>query len=272
MHTGPQYTPTPQRPAGARGSALLIGALSFAVVFLLIVSVTVGYLVLRPSQGGGGDGGATASRTSATSTEPTADGSETATGSESATPTEVEAERCWSPPTTERTSQNPSGKLRGGGLQFIPPAVYDQRAAPSGVSFANDLQGAQARVEDSWYSTMFVGTIEWQPGVEYPGAEAASQAIVSCFYSANIWGDTSGRSLEDEVTEPVTIAGLPGYRTTAVITFAEDDLERTDATELVVVVLETDQGPSVFGTETAVGVTEHEEAADAAYDSLTGIV
>ena len=35
--------------------------------------------------------------------------------------------------------------------------------------------------------------------------------------------------------------------------------------------LETDQGPSLFVTETAVGVPEHEEAADQAYASLTGI-
>ncbi|MGO1422477.1 MAG: hypothetical protein ACTHVK_03220, partial [Brachybacterium sp.] len=61
------------------------------------------------------------------------------------------------------------------------------------------------------------------------------------------------------------------YRTTATVNFASDPLERTDATELDIVVLETDEGPSVFGTETAVGVTEHEEAADAAYETLTGV-
>ena len=55
------------------------------------------------------------------------------------------------------------------------------------------------------------------------------------------------------------------------VNFASDPLERTDATELVVVVLETDQGPSVFGADTAIGVTEHEEAVDEAYESLTGI-
>ena len=97
---------------------------------------------------------------------------------------------------------------------------------------------------------------------EYPGAEAASKTITNCFYSANIWGDTKGRSLDDQVTEPVTIAGMPGYRTTGIVNFSHSPMELTSATELVVVVLETDQGPSVFVTETAVGVEAHEEAAE----------
>jgi len=267
VHTGPQYTTTQQHSPGpgGRGAAMLIGGIAFAVVFLLIVGGTVAYLVVR--SGGGGEGTIASPTTESASQEPT----ETDTESASATPTDVEPERCWQPSTTDRTSSNPSGKLRGGGLQFIPPPVYDQRGAAQGVSYANDLQAAQARVEDSWYSTTFVGLVEWQPGIEYPGAEAASTSIVNCFFSSNIWGDAKGRTLDDMVTEPVTISGMPGYRTTAIVNFASDDLEKTDATELVVVVLETDQGPSVFGTETAVGVTEHEEAADQAYESLTGI-
>ncbi|MFD1833974.1 hypothetical protein ACFSDA_02695, partial [Brachybacterium rhamnosum] len=57
MHTGPSTTTSPgtgpQRPGGGRGMPLLIGGLAFAVVFLLIVGTTVGYLVLRPGSGGG---------------------------------------------------------------------------------------------------------------------------------------------------------------------------------------------------------------------------
>lgn len=270
MHTGPQFPSTPQTGTGpggpgGRGAALLIGGIAFAIVFLLIVGVTVGYLVLRP----GGEDGAGPSPSKSTSA-PTDEASEGSEASDSATPTDVEEERCWSPESADRTSSNPSGKLRGGGLQFIPPSIYEDRGSPIGVSYANDLQGAQAKVEDSWYSTMLVGAVEWQPGVEYPGAEAASQKIVDCFFYANIWGDAKGRSLDDEITEPVTISGMPGYRTTAVVNFSSSPLERTSATELVVLVVETPQGPSVFVTETAVGVTEHEEAADEAYESVTG--
>lgn len=272
MHTGPQYTATHPQPGGGggRGTALLFGGLAFAVVFLLIVGVTVGYLVLRP---GGSSGGpiATDTATSTASTTPGETESPTATDTASATPTNVEEERCWSPERFSRTSSNPSGKLRGGGLQFIPPAEYDLRSTPQGTSYSDDVQGAQAIVEEGWASTMYVGAVTWQPGIEYPGAEVASQTITHCFYGANIWGKTKGRSLDDVITEPVTIAGMPGYRTTGIVNFSHAPMESTSATELVVVVLETPQGPSVFATETAVGVEAHEEAADEAYASLTGI-
>lgn len=274
MHTGPQPTgpstgPTgPGSPRGGQGTALLYGVIAFAAVFLLIVGGTVGFLLLRP------DGTTPVATGSATSTETDTAASDGGTdqGSASATPTEeVTPERCWSPENQTRTSSNPSGRLRGGGLQFIPPALYTERGRPSGVSFADDLQGAQAKVEDSWYSTMFVGAVVWQPGIEYPGAEEASQQIVSCFFSAPIWGEAKGRSLDDEVTEPVTISGMSGYRTTATVNFSSSPLTLTTGTELVVVVVDTPQGPSVFGTETAVGVPEHEAAADEALESLTGI-
>lgn len=266
MHTGPQFpTAQQQTPGGGRGTALLIGGIAFAVVFLLVVGVTVGYLVLRP-----GGGSAVANPTDTTSVTVTDPEATEETDSPSPTPTDVEAERCWTPE-TERTSTNPSGKLRGGGLQYIPPSVYQQRFPPMGIAYTNDLQGAQALVEGSWYSTTFVGAVEWQPGIEYPGAEVASQTIVDCIFYASIWGETQGRTLDDVLTEPVTIAGMPGYRTTATVNFASDPLEKTDATALDVVVLETEQGPSVFGTETSVGVSEHEEAAAEAYESLTGI-
>lgn len=265
MHTGPQYTSTQQQAAGAsgRGAALLVGGIAFAVVFLLIVGMTVGYLVLRPGGKETNTGGPPVS-SSATVTDPEATG-----GEETPTPTDVEEELCWSPETLERTSTNPSGKLRGGGLQFIPPAIYDQRAAPGGTAYMNDIQGAQGLVEGTWYSGTIVASVEWQPGIEYPGAEVASQKITNCFFRASVWGEGKGRSLDDEVTEPVTIAGMPGYRTTATVNFSELPLERTSATRLVVVVLETSSGPSVFMTDTSLGVPEHEEAAVQAYESLT---
>lgn len=267
MHTGPQNTSTQQQVGGTggRGAALLIGGIAFAVVFLLIVGVTVGYLVLRP--GGGGGPGPTSSSSASESVDPE---STSASATPSPTPTDVEAERCWTPE-SERTSSNPSGKLRGGGLQFIPPAIYDERGSALGIAYANDVQVAYAHVQDDWYSSLFVGAVVWQPGIEYPGAEVASQTLLNCFFSSSRWDGTSGRSLDDEITEPVTISGMPGYRTTATVNFAASKMDQVTATEMVVVVLETDQGPSMFVTETNVGTTEHEEAADQAYESLTGI-
>lgn len=265
MTTGPQFTPTQPEspgPGGGRGGALLIGAIAFAIVFLLIVGATVGYLVLRPTLTGGSGGESTVAD-SRTPQDPE--------GTTTEEPTEVVEERCWEPE-YERTSTNPSGKLRGGGLEFIPPAAYGGRSADRYAHFLNDTQTAYGEVEDSWISTMTVGKVEWQPGVEYPGNEVASQKIAKCFFTDGEWGDHAReRTWDDETTKPVTIAGMPGYETRAVVNFGSDDLEKTDASEIVVVVLETEEGPSAFVTETAVGVTEHETAADEAYQSLTGL-
>src|SRR5690606_26230467 len=120
VRTGPQFTSThPSTPGGGGGRAtpLLIGGRAVAAVVVLIVGGAIGYLVLR------GDGGDPSSGGTTPATAPSS-----ASASASATPTgEVEEERCWQPETMERAGDNPSGKLRGGGLQFIPPAVYDQR-------------------------------------------------------------------------------------------------------------------------------------------------
>ena len=267
MHTGPHSPSTQPAAPGGRGGGpapLLVGAIAFAAVFLLIVGGTIGYLMLRgngPEPSAGGAATATATTTSA---DPSQSASATPTG-------EVEEQRCWSPESIEHSSSAPSGKLRGGGLQFTPPDAYDRHRTPGGVAFMNDARGAYAEVEEDWYSGMSVGAVQWQPGVAYPGAEVASQKILSCYFSASIWGSTQGRSLDDQVTEPVTVAGMTGYRTTATVNFSKSDLERTDATSLSVIVLETPHGPSVFMQETAVGVAEHEEAADEALETLTGI-
>lgn len=266
MHTGPSTTTSPgtgpQRPGGGRGMPLLIGGLAFAVVFLLIVGATVGYLVLRPGSGGGDP---TASATA--TTEPASASTEQATEATSA----VEEERCWSPDQT-RSSKNPSGKLRGGGLEMIPPKGFDDRTDTTQANFVTDASRAAAKVEGTWYSTVAVGEVEWQPGVEYPGDRDAAERIFACLVSNSaIWDGTSGRSVQDQVTEPVTVAGMPGYRTTGVLHFGQDTLEKTDGTRIMVAVISTPEGPSAFISDAAVGVTEHEEAQNTAYDSLTGL-
>ncbi|MCQ6380029.1 hypothetical protein, partial [Bacillus cereus] len=85
----------------------------------------------------------------------------------------------------------------------------------------------------------------------YPGDETASERMVDCIVAAgSIWGDTSQRTVENKVTEPVTVSGLPGYRTRAELHFGQHDLETFSATEIVVVVLTTPEGPSFFHSDT----------------------
>lgn len=269
MHTGPQFTPPeqPQSPGGGRRGALLVGGIAFAIVFLMIVGLTVAYLVVRTSTSGSVGGGAASSETAATEPEQTTGSAE----SEEATTSEVTEARCWSPE-HERTSSNPSGRLRGGGLQFIPPAGFDNRSTGTSVNFLNDAQTAHAPVEATWVSTLIVGKVEWQPGVEYPGEEKAAERLVECLFSdTSIWGDTSEQTLHEELTEPVTIAGMSGYRHRAVVEFGQHDLTETDSTEIVAVVVATPEGPSAFISEVAIGVAKHEEGAEEAYASLTGI-
>ncbi|MCT1386294.1 hypothetical protein M4D54_11775 [Brachybacterium sp. p3-SID1565] len=269
-YTGPQYAQGPDG-RGGRSNALLIGGIAFALVFLLIVGGTVAFLVFR-SSGGNGAGSGTGSTTvsdsaSATTTEETA--SATTTPPET---TPIEEERhCWSP-VNERTSKNPSGRLRGGGLEITPPAIFDTRANTTYLHFTTDAQTAMAPVEGSWVSSIGVGKLEWQPGVEYPGEKAAAERLVSCLYgNASIWGDTSQRTLHDQVTEAVTIQGMPGYRSTAVLKFGKHNFTKTDSTRIDVVVLDTPEGPSVYSSEISIGVTEHEDAAAQAYESITGL-
>ena len=279
MHTpSPQHTP-PQHPtggpggSGGGGSALLIGGIAFALVFLLIVGATVGYLLLR-GPGGGGDpsAGATTSASSSASPRPELTDSGTPSSAETTTSAApVTEERCWD---TDRghTSSNPSSRLRGGGLEFIPPAAYTSRSEMTYGAFMADTQTAYGVIEGTWVSLVAVGAVEWQPGVEYPGDEAASIRMVDCIVADGlIWGDTSQRTVENKVTEPVTIAGMPGYRTRAELHFGQHNLETFSATEIVVVVLTTPEGPSFFHSDTAIGVTEHEEATASAYESLTGL-
>lgn len=264
MTTGPQYTggqhTGPQGPGGGgRSGAIIIGVVAFSVVFLLIVAGTVGFLVLRPSgEGTDGTASATTPPTSASTTEePTA---------------EVSEERCWYGD-EKRTSTNPAGRLRGGGLEFEAPSGFDGRSSSSWAHFLSDPQTATAPVEQQWSSALTVGAVQWQTGIEYPGDETASERIFTCMASNGAaWdGHTKGRSIQDQTTEAVTVDGMDGFRTEGEIHFAEDDLELTDASRLVVIVVDTPEGPSVFLGDVAIGVTEHEEGLEAAIESLTGL-
>lgn len=265
MHTGP-HTATQSQPAPGpgRGGALLIGGIAFAIVFLLIVGGTVGFLVLRGGGGGGNAAGTTTPSASQTPSGPTT------TPSQSLKPYE-EGEWCWSAD-RDRTSENPPGRLRGGGLEFVPPKAYNGRGESTAWSFATDLQTATAPVEGTWASTASIGKVVWQTGYEYPGAEVASQRIRDCLISTGrVWQGTSQRTVSDEFTEPVTIAGMPGYKSSAVLNFGKHQLKKTSATAIVVVVVDTPEGPSMFATDTSVGVKEHEDAADDALASLSGL-
>jgi FlaG/FlaF family flagellin (archaellin) len=246
--TGPQH-------------AFAAGAITFVAVLALIVGGTLGVRALV----GGGSPGPTAGPTPPASS--TASESATASGS-------AEPEWCWDvdSDSAARTSTNPEGRLRGGGLEFVAPSGFDELRSNSWAPFTNDAQTATATVEDDWVSSLTVAQVVWQDGVEYPGAETASGRILDCMVSnVSLWDGTSQRTLEDRVTTPVTIDGMSGYRTSGNLMFGTSDLTKTTGSALTVIVVDTPEGPSMFSAEIAIGVDDHEKAEKDAERSLSGL-
>ncbi|MBK0332575.1 hypothetical protein I8D64_14335 [Brachybacterium sp. MASK1Z-5] len=250
--------PSPGRSGSRR--ALTAGAVSFLAVFVLIVG---GALGVRAALGGSDD------PTPSPSAGPS-DGGGSQSPSASAS---VEPERCWtSPDESKRTSQNSGRTLRGGGLEFTAPDGFDQRQTSTPLPFTEDTQMALATVERNWYSTITVGKLRWQDGVEYPGAEVASGRLMDCLLSnSGIWGGTSQRTLEHRSTTKVTIDGMDGFRTTGDLMFGQSDLEKVTGEKITMIVVDTPEGPSFFASEAAIDIDEHVKAAQEAEDSLAGV-
>jgi len=259
------YT-APKPPSGGSGRtrALLYGGITFALVFLLIVGMAVAYLVVRTvTAGGDPTSGPTPSTTAATTT------------SASATPTgEVAEERCWAPEDQGRSSTNPSGMLRGGGLQFTPPASFPDRNYSTNLHFTEDsaMAVAPAAADSDWVSTVSVGKIHWQDGIEYPGDEAAAERMTDCFIGSSwLWSEASGRTETNRTGTAVEIDGMDGYQITVDYTFAKGPSESITGYAITLVVVSTPEGPSVFLSEVPVDNAEQKQAVADALASVTGI-
>jgi hypothetical protein len=240
---------------------LVIGGVVFVVVFTLIVGSTLAVLVVRDLRAGGPVAGAHAPASSPASSDPGSGGT-------------TAAASCRQPGTITRSSHNPVGRLRGGGLEFAVPDGFDDVAPRSYLALADDPQAASAQVETDWVSTLTVASLAWQPASDYPGPAGAADHLLDCMLAdTSLWdGVTTVRTVLDRSGKEVTVDGMAGHRVDLTLAFSgETTLARTSATRITVVVVDTPQGPSVFASDVAVGVPEHERAADAAYASLSGI-
>lgn len=254
----------PHQPGSSSSRALLFGALAFAIVFLVIIAGTIGVLVFQ--HGRSNDAEQSASTSAETTTSPSSPGTTTATAT-TATPS-AEAEYCWSAANV-RDSENKNGKIRGGELEFTPPGFFSDRGENAPLAFTTDVASAYGTVEKGWISYAMVGKVHWQDGYDYPGAATAADRMLDCLRSnSGIWSGTSNRQVENRDLQGVTIDGMHGYRASADIMFDSDQLKKTNGSRLVIIVVDTKDGPSVFASEASIGVKAALTAQKEAEESL----
>lgn len=254
-----------------RAQPILVLALTFTAVLALILGGTIAYLVLRPTPGSGGPTAGTETRVDTTvpSTDDGATTDPAASGS-------AAAEFCWINTSMTKTSTSPSGRIRGGGIETaLPSSFLVSREAVLPLPAMDDLTIASSPVEgeENWVSVIAVGAVTWQPGFEYPGPEKAAQRMVDCISGSSApWGTSvSKRHVENAKTEPVTIGGMQGYRSTATVVFDKSTLKTTNGSDLSAVVLDTPTGPALFYTEIPTGDAQLTEQMTTAMNSVVAV-
>lgn len=254
-------------------SPLVLGAIAFAVVFLLIVGVTSAVLVVR---GVGSTPSPTASPTPTESLSPTEDPTTAADPASPTSTASAAASYCYA---HQRTYPRPSdsvatdGRLVGGGISVPIPEVFaaNEPTTSPFLRFTDDDISATASAEDGWFSTLTVGDVTWEKGVPYPGDEAAATRIFDCIIThTGLWEPQSpGRRLDDKKIEAVTIDGMDGYKVTGSLFFTRTVLKETTHDLITVVVLTTPDGtPAVFCSVVA---GDNETHVQAAADALAGL-
>lgn len=254
---------------------LLVGAIAFAIVFLLILAGTIAYVMVRRSaaEARASESSRSAPATTGPSATDPLSGLPSADPSASATPGSAapsgQAEYCWYNVQRDRSSVNPEGRIRGGALEISVPEGYTAEGSGR-IAFADDDSFSSLTVEPGWIAVVGAGRIHWQDGYAYPGAQAASERLFDCMVNSSLtWGTSvSQRHLEDRATVPVTIDGVSGYRTSGRVVFDRTRLTTTTGTEVVLIVLDTAGGPSFFMADSAVGVEASAAGARAAEESL----
>lgn len=143
------------------------------------------------------------------------------------------------------------GAVRGGGLEFTALEGWELSAGWGGSSaYTVDQSFAHQAVENGWYSLASVGAVEF-PEDEggYPGAQETARAIFQCALSrddaAEIYGEPA--QLADYRDEALEIDGHEAWIVGGDAQLEETALfHTTEAWQLVVIVVDTPEGPAVF--------------------------
>lgn len=150
------------------------------------------------------------------------------------------------------------GVVRGGGLEFAHVDGWEVGEDWSGSSaYQVDQHWAHQPVENGWYTAVSVAAVEF-PEEEggYPGAQETARAIFQCGLSREdaqeIYDDPV--ELKGYREEPTTIDGHPAWIVSADVQLSDGALfHTTDAWRLVVIVVDTPDGPAVFDGGAATG-------------------
>lgn len=165
------------------------------------------------------------------------------------------------------------GVVRGGGLEFAHLEGWEVGTDWSGASaYQVDQSWAHQPVENGWYTATSVGAVDF-PEEEggYPGAQETARAIFQCGLSREdaqeIYDDPV--ELKDYREEPTTIDGHPAWIVSADVQLADGALfHTTDAWRLVVIVVDTPEGPAAFDGGAAIGHAQQATDLEAMIESL----
>lgn len=157
-------------------------------------------------------------------------------------------------------SQQPQGKVRGGGLQYTLPRTWDFPWGNGNLSYMADVAGYARNVEGAWFSVVNVGRVAWPENEgAYPGSEQAAVTIFQCYATSagliEYFGETP--VVTDYRTEATTVDGTPAWIVQATYHFERAELTTTDQSIVTSIVVETPGGPSALVSDVAADHPDH---------------
>jgi hypothetical protein len=238
-------TPPPSRGGSSARRAVTAGAISFLAVLVLIVGGTLG---VRAALGGASRDPDPAIFTQ----KPTAD--------------------CTAPSGGADDTDESGSTVRGGHLRFTRPEGWDYPWKSTSLPYMASVDGYARQVEENWYSTVNVGSVEW-PASEgkYPGDEDAAVAIFQCFANTSGLVEDFGEhpSTTDRRSERTTVDGHDAWIVQATYHFDDSaSLQTTSASIVTSIVVSTDDGPQALTSDVAADIPEHADGLDEIIESL----
>lgn len=189
------------------------------------------------------------------------------------TSTEAPSSLCTIHDTSSTTPQR-DGWVSGGGLEFPLPDAWRAAGDSWGdqSAYMVDAATADQPVENGWYSLASVGAVEF-PEEEggYPGAEAAARALFQCDYTRDQAVELYGEQpqITDHRSEAITVDGQDAWIESGTLHLADpEDFTVTDAWTMVVIVVDTPDGPAAFVGGAATGMSSQVAELESMVDGL----